>query len=207
MRTSGIGLVLILFVRIVFANSCMLEKEAVSALRSEIVMVAYVNSKPGQNRKSDLALAASLGNPLALSLLATQDELALEKRIEFLQLAASIEYTPVNGDLVDLVQQISKPVPLYEYQFQMIRNAVRVDDMYLNELQKLVLRSGQKHHLVAANFWSIVFSDPPNNSMGALEERANARLLERKMSMPQFNELRIRALLFRCEREASKSSN
>jgi hypothetical protein len=194
----------ILFATNTSADSCSPQRDAVSALRSSAIMVAYVNNKPGQDRKSDLALAASFGDPLALSLLASNDELPLKKRVEFLQLAAAIEYSPVYGDLGDLVQQISKPVPLHEYQFQMIRNAVRVDDIYLHELQNLALKSGQKHHQVAAIFWSIVLSDSSNNSMGASQERANGKLLEAKLQKPQLNELRTRALLFRCERQAAK---
>jgi hypothetical protein len=183
------------------ASSCKHLQDRVSKLPSELIIAAYINNEPGRDRKIDLELAAKLGEPLALSLLATRDELRIEKRIEYLQYAASIEYSPANTQLVELVLQISKPISPIEYKFQIIRNALKLESTYLSELQRLALGSNQKHHLIAAIFWSTVLSDPKSNSMGAVRNRANAKLLEAKLAKAQLNELRARALLFRCEHD------
>lgn len=195
---------LFLYAKNAAAANCERQQMNVSTLRSELIMVAYVDNEPGRNRKNDVEQAAFLGAPLGLSLLASREELPIEKRMEYLQVAAATEYLPANNQLVELVMQISKPVSAIEYQFQIVRNALKNNDLYLSEMQKLALASAQKHHLIAAIFWSTVLSDTSNNSMGALEERANARLLEGKLSIPQLKELRARALLFRCERNLRK---
>lgn len=186
-------------------SNCQQQHERVMALRSEVIMAEYVSNKLSQDRKENLNLAGKLGQPLALSLLATREELPIHQRIGFVQLAASIEYSPANEQFVELLHQITKPISASEYKFQIILNALRSNDNYLFELQKLALKSKQKHHLMAAMFWSTVIIDASDNSMAVVQSRANAKIIKTKIAKPQLDELTIRAELFRCERRLKKS--
>ena len=185
-------------------SHCFAENSAVAALKSERLMASYINNTDGQNVKSIVGVAASLGQPLAISVIATREELPLASRIQYLEIAASIEYAPALSQLVELVIQVTSPIPATEYQFQILRNSVRFESLYLSELQKLALKTKKKHHLIAAIFWSEVLRDQANNSIGSRQELANSKLLENSISKPQLNEVLTRAALFRCERKDFK---
>jgi hypothetical protein len=183
-------------------SSCNAEKNSVSILISEKLARKIYNNEATGSSKAILAEAAGLGEPLSLFLLASDDELPVRKRLAFLELAAAIEDESAIGALAILVEESNISGARIDYQFEILRNAVRINPLYLLAFQKFALRSTKRHHWVAAIFWSIVLSDLKNNSMGAVQERANAKLLEAKLAKPQLNELRTRALLFRCERES-----
>jgi hypothetical protein len=206
MKIMFSGLFFLVFWMDASAMSCSQEKQRVENLTSELIVLDYLNNNLGHEKKKALERAADLGEPLALTILATREELPIEKRIALLQFASSLEYSPADLQLIDLLRQSNKIVSSDEYQFQMIRRALITDKLAVRDLQELALRSNQKHHLISAIFWSIVDEDPTNNSMRSSQSRANRRLLEKKIPAEQLAELKERAILFRCERQVSTKS-
>jgi hypothetical protein len=185
-----------------FAGDCTTERQAVKTLRSEVLARKIYSGQSNYESNTILKEAAKLGQPLSLFLLASDDELPTSKRLEYIETAAALEDSNAISEMAYLIEDAKITRRESRYRFEILRNAVRVDSIHLRQLQQFALQSKERLHWISAIFWSVVIADVSKKSMGELQERANLKLLEAKLPKPQLNELRTRALLFRCERKS-----